>query len=198
MRDLFGMTEIGILGADSKVGEGFHVWTDQAVFEVVDPDTGRALPEGEEGLMVITPLFVNNATPFLRWSSGDIVSIRNETSLDGPFSVFPVMRHAHRTVGFFKIRGINVNHAEFEDFMFRLPEVTDFRVELVTVDDREVLRLLIEVKRGMSDDAVSRDVGTAVRGTFEVRPDVEVLPLGSLARDFEASVKAPRFQDLRD
>ena len=87
VRDLFGMTEIGILGADSKVGEGFHIWTDQAVFEVVDPDTGRALPEGEEGLMVITPLFVNNATPFLRWSSGDIVSIRNETSLDGPFSM---------------------------------------------------------------------------------------------------------------
>ena len=198
VRDLFGMTEIGILGADSRVEEGFHIWTDQAVFEVVDPDTGEALPEGEEGLMVITPLFVNNATPFLRWSSGDIVSIRNETSLDGPFSVFPVMRHAHRTVGFFKIRGINVNHAEFEDFMFRQPAVTDFRVELVTADHREALRLLIEVKRGMDGDSVSRDVAGSVRGVFEVRPDVEVLPLGTLARDFEASVKAPRFQDLRD
>lgn len=198
VRDLFGMTEIGILGADSRVEEGFHIWTDQAVFEVVDPDTGHALPEGEDGLMVITPLFVNNATPFLRWSSGDIVSIRNETSLEGPFSVFPVMRHAHRTVGFFKIRGINVNHAEFEDFMFRQPAVTDFRVELVTADHREVLRLSIEVKRGMDGDSVSRDVAGSVRGVFEVRPDVEVLPLGTLARDFEASVKAPRFQDLRD
>ena len=107
------------------------------------------------------------------------------------------MRHAHRTVGFSKIRGVNVNHAEFEDFMFRQPAVTDFRVELVTVRDREALRLLIEVGRGMDDDGVSRDVAAVVRGTFEVRPDVEVLPLGTLARDFEASVKAPRFQDLR-
>ena len=107
------------------------------------------------------------------------------------------MRHAHRTVGFFKIRGINVNHAEFEDYMFRLPSVTDFRVELGTADDREVLRLLIEVKRGMDSGSVSADVAAAVRGTFEVRPDVEVLPLGTLARDFESSVKAPRFQDLR-
>ena len=58
--------------------------------------------------------------------------------------------------------------------------------------------MLIEVKREMDDDTVSREVAASVRSAFEVRPDVEVLPLGTLARDFEASVKAPRFQDLRD
>ncbi|MCP3975042.1 MAG: phenylacetate--CoA ligase, partial [bacterium] len=130
VNDLFGMTEIGILGGDSHVHEGFHIWTDQALFEVVDEETGLPVPPGEEGLMVITPLFINNATPFLRWSSGDIVRIVDETSLEGPFSVFPVMRHAHRTAGFFKIRGVNMNHAEFEDFMFRIPAVNDFKVEL--------------------------------------------------------------------
>ena len=198
VRDLFGMTEIGILGSDSVVQEGFHVWTDQAVFEVIDPDTGREVPEGEEGLMVVTPLFINNATPFLRWSSGDIVSMKLETSLEGPFSVFPVMRHARRTVGFFKIRGLNVNHDEFEDLVFRLPSVTDFRVELVSERDIEDLRLLIEVRRGEDGAAVADRTAEAVRRTFEIRPDVRVLPLGTLARDFEASVKAPRFRDLRN
>ena len=188
VRDLFGMTEIGILGADSKVEEGFHIWTDQAVFEVVDPDTGRALPEGEDGLMVITPLFINNATPFLRWSSGDIVSIRNETSLEGPFSVFPVMRHAHRTVGFFKIRGINVNHAEFEDFMFRLPAVTDFRVELVTADDREVLRL---ADRGQAGNGRRHGfAGRRDRGAWNLRDPARC---GGVA----ARHPGPRFRDQR-
>ncbi len=66
VNDLFGMTEIGILGADSHVHEGFHVQTDQALFEVVDEKTGMPVPEGREGLMVVTPLWINNATPFLR------------------------------------------------------------------------------------------------------------------------------------
>jgi phenylacetate-CoA ligase len=197
VNDLFGMTEIGILGADSRVHEGFHIQTDQALFEVVDEKTGLPVPEGHEGLMVITPLWINNATPFLRWSSGDIVTIRHETSLDGPFSVFPVMRHAHRTAGFFKIRGVNMNHAEFEDFIFRMPEVNDFKVELVTEADRENLRLMIEVKRGLDGGTLSTKVADAVRHTFEVRPEVEVLPIGTLAREFESSVKAPRFVDKR-
>jgi phenylacetate-CoA ligase len=197
VNDLFGMTEIGILGADSRVHEGFHIQTDQALFEVVDEKTGLPVPEGQEGLMVVTPFWINNATPFLRWSSGDIVTVRHQTSLDGPFSVFPVMRHAHRTAGFFKIRGVNMNHAEFEDFIFRMPEVNDFKVELVTVADRENLRLMIEVKRGLEGGGISGKVADAVKTTFEVRPEVEVLPIGTLAREFESSVKAPRFVDKR-
>ena len=96
------------------------------------------------------------------------------------------MRHAHRTAGFFKIRGINMNHAEFEDFVFRMPEVNDFRVELVTESDREMLRLMIEVKRGARGRAaIAKKVAEQVRQTFEVRPDVEVLPIGTLAKQFE-------------
>ena len=78
VNDLFGMTEIGILGSDSRVHEGFHIQTDQALFEVVDEKTGLPVPEGQEGLMVITPLWLNNATPFLRWSSGDIVTMQRD------------------------------------------------------------------------------------------------------------------------
>jgi phenylacetate-CoA ligase len=168
VNDLFGMTEIGILGGDSHLHAGFHIWTDQALFEVVDERTGLPVKEGEEGLMVITPLFT-----------------------------FPVMRHAHRTSGFFKIRGINMNHAEFEDFMFRIPVVNDFRVELLTVQDRELLKLMIEIKRDAEAASAATKVADAVRATFEVRPDVEVLPIGTLAKEFEASVKAPRFLDRR-
>ena len=42
----------------------------------------------------------------------------------------PVMRHARRTVGFFKVRGVNINHTDLEDAMFRDPAVVDFRAEV--------------------------------------------------------------------
>lgn len=196
VNDLFGMTEIGILGADSALHEGFHIWTDQAIFEVIDENTGLPVAEGEEGLMVITPLFINSATPFLRWSSGDIVSI-TRSNIEGEFSVFPVMRHARRTVGFFKVRGVNINHTEFEDLMFRIAEVLDFKVEARASEGNDELYIGLEVTRESDPASVTEYVQTKVREVFEVRPTIEVLETGSLAREFEASVKAPRFVDKR-
>ena len=119
------------------------------------------------------------------------------SSLDGPFSVFPVMRHAHRTVGFFKVRGINVNHAEFEDFVFRIPEINDFQVELRNDGGADIFHVAIEVRRGSEAGAVAGGLAGKVRATFEVRPEIEVLETGTLARAFESSVKAPRFVDRR-
>ena len=197
VNDFFGMTEIGILGADSKVHEGFHIWTDHALFEVVDEATGLPVPEGEEGLMVITPLFCNTSTPFLRWSSGDIVRISNETSLEGPFSVFPVMRHAHRTVGFSKIRGININHSEFEDFVFCIPEINDFKVEFVATDGLDELVVSVVIQQNIEAEAVIQNLSTEIRRVFEIRSVIKQMTAGTLAQEFEASVKAPRFVDKR-
>ena len=197
VNDFFGMTEIGILGADSKVHEGFHIWTDQAVFEVVDEETGLPVPEGEDGLMVITPLYCNTSTPFLRWSSGDIVRISNETSLEGPFSIFPVMTHAHRTVGFSKISGININHSEFEDFVFRIPEINDFKVEFIATDGLDKLVISVEFQQDSDAKSLSENVARKIRDVFEVRPVIETLPTGTLAKEFESSIKAQRFVDKR-
>jgi phenylacetate-CoA ligase len=197
VNDFFGMTEIGILGADSQVHEGFHIWTDQALFEVIDEDTGLPVTEGEEGLMVITPLFCNTSTPFLRWSSGDIVRVSDETSLKGPFSIFPVMRHAHRTVGFSKIKGININHSEFEDFIFRIPEINDFKVEFVATDGLDELVLSIEIQKLLNLETVIKNISQQIRDVFEVKPVIVQIKAGTLAQEFELSVKAPRFVDKR-
>ena len=72
----------------------------------------------------------------MRWNSGDIVSyIEHGDSPGRTAELFPMIRHAQRTTGFFKVRGVNVNHAELEDFMFRNPAVNDFQGVLVTGDD---------------------------------------------------------------
>ena len=131
-------------------------------------------------------------TPFLRWSSGDLVSLTPSAGGEHPWSVFPIMRHARRTIGFFKVRGVNINHADLEDAMFRDPAVVDFRAEVYNEGGNDVLHLHVEARRASADALCD-----IVRKTFQVMPKVTLLERGTLAREFEANVKAPRFVDKR-
>jgi phenylacetate-CoA ligase len=197
VRDTFGMTEAGMMGAEDEAGRGFRIWTDMFLIEVLDPDSREPVKEGAVGTLVVTPLWTNNVTPFLRWSSGDLVTWYRGDDGSGPFAVFPLVKHAHRTSGFFKIRGINVNHSEFEDFIFRNVDISDFKAELITERDLDALLLSVEVRRGVDPAVAAARLQTAVRDRFELTPKVVVVETGSLAKEFEASVKMPRFSDRR-
>jgi phenylacetate-CoA ligase len=190
--DHFGMTEAAFVAGEGVGHHGLHIWADQFYVEVVDEKTGDPVPEGEVGSLVVTPLWNNTMTPFLRWSSGDLVSFSSEGKGDGPWSIFPMLKHARRTVGFFKVRGVNINHADLEDALFRDPEVVDFRAEVANEGDNDVLHLFIE----MRNEEKARVVDS-VRKTFQITPQVSLLPRGTIAREFEAAVKPPRFVDKR-
>jgi len=191
--DHFGMTEAAWVAGEGLGHHGLHVWADQYYLEVVDEKTGEPLPEGEVGSLVVTPLWNNCMTPFLRWSSGDLVSLSNkESPVDYPWSVFPILKHARRTVGFFKVRGVNINHADLEDTLFRDPQVVDFRAEVANEGDHDILHLFVEMRNEGKAGVIE-----AVRKVFQVTPQVSLLPRGTIARDFEAAVKAPRFVDKR-
>lgn len=192
LTDTFGMTEAGMMGAEDQPGQGFRIWTDLYFIEVLDPQSLAPAKEGEIGTLVVTALCTNNVTPFLRWSSGDLVSYREADDGAGPFSVFPRLKHAHRTTGFFKVRGVNINHAELEDLLFRDPDVVDFRAEVYNSGDNDVLHLHVEKRSADREGTVE-----AVRRAFQISPEVTLLPRGTIAKDFEAAVKAPRFVDKR-
>ena len=161
--------------------------------EVLDERSGHPVPDGEVGSLVLTPLWNNTMTPFLRWSSGDLVSMERSKSQDKlPWSVFPILRHARRTVGFFKVRGVNINHAELEDALFRDPDVVDFRAEVANECDNDILRLFVESRSGQA-----ANIADSVRKTFQIAPEVTLLARGEIAREFEAAVKPPRFVDKR-
>jgi len=196
--DCFGMTECSMMAAEGPSRDGFHVWTDLAVIEVLNEDTLEPVKPGEAGVLVVTPLWSNTATPFLRWNSGDIVYYREEGADDGPYSVFPIIKHAHRTAGFFKVRGVNINHSEFEDAMFAIREVADFKAEAVTTTSgQDALVVSIELQRGSDPASVSSTVGGMIKSTFEISPSLLILEPKTLANEFAASVKAPRFVDKR-
>jgi len=70
--------------------------------------------------------------------------------------------------------------------------VVDFRAEVLNEGANDVLRLFVESRTGKAETIVE-----TIKKTFQVTPEVTLLPRGSIARDFEANVKAPRFVDKR-
>ena len=197
LTDTFGMTEAGMMGAEDKPGLGFRIWTDMYFVEVLNPQSHEPVKEGEIGTLIVTALWSNNVTPFLRWSSGDLVTYSEADDGVGPYSVFPRVKHAHRTTGFFKVRGVNLGHQDLEDFMFRHLEIGDFRAEAMNEGGNDFLRLSIEVRLGADGAGVAKALAAQLREKFELVPQVVVLETGTLAREFEANVKAARFIDRR-
>ncbi|WP_018701179.1 phenylacetate--CoA ligase family protein [Amorphus coralli] len=206
--DSIGMTEMMMMGAETAPDTGFRIWSDFVYPEVVDPDTFEPVSPGGEGLLVVTALATNEATPFLRWNTGDVVRVADAAeasvgsdpgrgAVDPRFGLFPIMRHAHRTAGFFKVRGVNIGHADFEDMMFADAAIADFRVEVLATDGTDVLRVHLEPGSGTDPAALTPALTDRVRHTFEVTPDLVWCEPGSIARAFESSVKAARFVDLR-
>ncbi len=196
--DQFGMTEGALVSVQSPGHDGLHVWSDLFFCEVVDEATGAPVGDGEIGSLVITALANNEVTPFLRWSSGDLISMTSKGHGEGPWSMFPVMRHARRTVGFFKVRGVNINHNELEDLMFYNQAIADFKAEVYCAHGGlDCLRLLVEPRRGLDREGVGRSIEASVQKTFEVAPEIVFLEPGTLGKEFEASIKAARFVDRR-
>lgn len=195
--DQFGCTEGSAMGSESEAHDGLHFWTDLFHVEVVDESTHEPVPVGGTGLLVMTPLWNNTITPFLRWETGDYVINRGRGATDGPLAVFPVITHAARTAGFFKVRGININQADIEDFMHRRPAISDFKVEAIETDTLDAFRVSVELVRGADAGAETADLAGAVKNAFELTPEVVVLEVGTLEQELAGQVKQNRFIDRR-
>ncbi|MEM7693980.1 MAG: AMP-binding protein [Pseudomonadota bacterium] len=196
VRDCLGMTEVHMLGGEDSTGEGFRLWSDLCHAEVLDADTLLPVAEGEEGLLVVTALVSNAVTPFLRWNTGDVVTLRRGEAVGSRYDRFPYLKHAHRTAGFVKVRGINIGFTDFEDVMFREPTVADFRVDIAFDGAKDQLDLIVELAGG-ADAAATDAIAETVKRRFEVMPRISLAPAGTIARAFEGTVKPSRFADKR-
>ena len=112
--------------------------------------------------------------------------------------MFPRIKHAHRTAGFFKIRGINLGHQDLEDFIFRHLEIGDFRAEAMNEGGNDFLQALDRsAPRQRRRGDLQARWSSQMKQKFELTPQIVVLETGTLAREFEANVKAARFVDRR-
>lgn len=197
VRDCYGMTEVMMLGCEDEDCYGFRFWTDYCYPEVLDPQTMEPVGVGEEGLLIVTALVTNHATPFLRWNTGDIVTLRRGKPKGSPFDVFPLMKHTHRTAGFVKVRGVNIGFTDLEDLMFGSEDVSDFRVEIVWQDDRDELDVYVELAQGVSDAEGPERIAAMIERSFGLKPRIKTGSRGGIAKSFEGAFKPVRVQDLR-
>lgn len=130
--DVYGLSEIigpGVSIECAAVQEGLHVWEDHFYPEIVDPDTGEVLPEGEQGELVLTTL-TKEALPVLRYRTGDITSLTREPCACG-------RTHARmdnvtgRTDDLLIVRGVNVYASQIEAAMLDVSGVAPhYRLDL--------------------------------------------------------------------
>jgi len=198
--DQFGCTEGAAQASESSHHDGMHFWSDLFHFEVLDEATEEPVAEGETGILVMTALWNNTITPFLRWNMGDYVSWRSaRPSAGDALSVYPKIFHGARTSGFFKVRGININHADFDDFMLRQLDVADYKVEVAETETLDVMRVFIELPGGDGEGGgtVAARLASEIKVKFEVSPDMVALAPGTLETEFTGQVKQNRFIDKR-
>ena len=87
----YGMTETGLAGAvGCTLGGGYHPWSSDLYYEIVDPETGAVLPDGQEGELTVTTLG-RRGMPLIRYRTGDISRI-----LPGPCPCGSVLPHMAR------------------------------------------------------------------------------------------------------
>ena len=181
--DIYGLTEVygpGI-GISCPAQEGMHIWDDYLYVEIIDPETGKNVPDGEWGEIVITTL-VKEGAPLIRFRTHDLSRIIPGTCSCG--SRFPRIDTIRgRSDDMFKIHGVNVFPRQVEEVLALFPQLSsEYQVRLSHLEGRDTMRVYVETD-GTQDflgtaDAVAHEFKSRIGFT----PLVKVVELGVLPR----------------
>jgi phenylacetate-CoA ligase len=197
--DTAGMTELGtimVFECEQQPG-GTHVIEDHYIEEVVDPETDRPVPYGEQGERVVTS-FGRGFVPVMRYRTRDFV-VRVPGTSCSCGRTFDIYEGGIRgRVDDMKlVRGTNVYPRAVEAIIREFPEIDEFQIHLFTEEDiRDEIEVLVEIPDASADAArVVRDLGKQLAEAHEgLRFGVNRVELETLPR-FE--LKAKRVQDDR-
>ena len=194
--DIYGLTEIygpGI-GIDCKFHQGIHYWSDHLYFEIIDPVTGRNLPEGELGELVITTLTKEGA-PLIRYRTRDLTRI-----IPGACpceSRYPrIDRILGRSDDMIKIKGVNIYPGQIEDVLKETKGASsEYQVHLTRVEARDRMLLRVEAEAGLDPRQLAEKIGENFKKRIGILIDVQVTSLGELPR---SEKKSKRVLDERE
>jgi phenylacetate-CoA ligase len=199
--DVYGLSEIigpGVSIECEEVQNGLHLWEDHFYPEVVDPQTGEPLPEGEEGELVVTSL-TKQALPVFRYRTGDMTSLNYE-ECDCGRTVVRMDNVTGRTDDLIIVRGVNVYPSQIEEVMVDIEHVAPhYRIDLYRKGNLDTMELTVEYSEDYegTHDELERDIRTELEETLEVKPDeIEVVGPGVVDRTEVGKVK--RVFDHRD
>jgi phenylacetate-CoA ligase len=196
--DIYGLSEIMGPGVacECECHDGLHGWEDHFLFEVIDPETGRALPEGEAGELVITTL-TKQALPMLRYRTRDITRLTTAPCDCGRTHV-RILRITGRNDDMLIIRGVNVFPSQLEAVLLARPNIAPhYQLVVEREGILDQVRIEVEAAPGVDAgqfDAIARDVKHHIKSQVGITTEVSVQAPGAIPR---SQGKAVRVRDLR-
>ncbi len=200
--DIYGLTEIIGPGVaqECKHLNGLHIFEDHFYPEIIDPDTGEVLPDGEKGELVITTL-TKEGTPLIRYRTRDITYLIREKCACGR-TIVRMHRLLGRTDDMLIIRGVNVFPTQIEEVLVRMDGIEPY-YQLVV--DREKQLDTLEVRIEMTEQLMSDEIKVLSKtgkliekelfGALNIHTRVKFVEPKSIPR---SSGKAERIIDKRE
>jgi phenylacetate-CoA ligase len=197
--DVYGLSEIMGPGVacECECQAGLHGWEDHFLFEVIDPQSGAPLPEGQAGELVITTL-TKEALPMLRYRTRDITSLTTAPCDCGRTHV-RILRVTGRNDDMLIIRGVNVYPSQIEAVLIGRPRIAPhYQLVVERRGSLDQVTLEVEASPGVASyefDAIARDAAHHVKSLVGITVDVRVRHPGDVPR---SQGKAVRVRDLRN
>jgi len=199
--DNYGLSEIigpGVAIECAEAQDGLHVWEDHFYPEIIDPETGEPVPEGEEGELVLTTL-TKEAMPMLRYRTGDVTSfVTGECACGRGFR--RIDNITGRADGRLSVRGVNVYPGEIESVALEFEEVAPFyRIDLRREGTLDTIEVTVERERDWNGDVAELEarLTTRLSNVLALTPEsVTVAEPGTIERTEVG--KAQRVYDHRD
>jgi phenylacetate-CoA ligase len=194
--DIYGLSEVigpGVAAECLETKDGPTIWEDHFYPEVVDPATGKSLPDGEFGELVLTSL-TKEAFPIIRYRTRDLTRLAPGTARS--FRRFT--RITGRSDDMLTIRGVNVFPTQVEELILKDDRLSPHYVLEVRRDGRlDDLTVVVESSFGVPDtvrEAAGRSLEREIKAYIGLTSTVKVMPVGSIERSMG---KARRIIDLR-
>jgi phenylacetate-CoA ligase len=194
--DIYGLSEVigpGVAQECIETKDGLTVWEDHFYPEIIDPQTGQVLPEGEKGELVFTSL-TKEAMPVIRYRTRDLTRLLPGTAR--------TMRRIEKITGrsddMMIIRGVNVFPTQIEELILQDAMLAPhYQVEITRPSNLDEMTVLVErapSAGGADADAAGKRLATRVKNLIGVSCGVRVLAAGGIERSLG---KAKRVVDKR-
>lgn len=195
--DIYGLSEVmgpGVAQECVETKDGLHVWEDFFYPEVIDPETGAVLPDGERGELVFTSL-AKQAFPIIRYRTRDLTRLL-------PGTARPGMRRMEKVTGrsddMIVLRGVNVFPTQVEELLLECDWCGGhFQIELTRPERMDVMTVLAEARPEFwagSLEPEAADLAAAIKARIGVTALVRIQPPGGVERSIG---KARRVIDRR-
>lgn len=198
--DIYGLTEIygpGI-GINCPGETAIHYWDDYVYIEIIDPKTGKNVPDGEEGEIVITTL-VKEGAPLIRFRTHDISRIVPEPCHCDKCRKYPRIDIIKgRSDDMFKVHGVNMFPSQIEELLSQVDGVSsEYNINIAHDDEKnkDVMLITCEAEGRVSFDRTTAKLTELFKSKIGVTPKITVVPVGTLPR---SEKKAKRVIDHRE